>query len=164
MFMYNKIILLITISIIIFYDKVYGCLPVITTPPPITTTVCCQPLTIATHPRIPAPAGTPAANLDECAMLRRSSAAVCPVTATLTCTRATGTTTSEIMLQLLSGNTLIRNFQGTGSSISATVNCVNGQWTTTNAAGVVTPFAQISCSQLTISGGDTVDNIPGSGR
>lgn len=121
MFMYNKIILLIILSIVNFYDKVNGCLPVITTPAPITTTVCCQPLTIASHPRIPAPAGTPAANLDECAMLRRSSATVCPVTATLTCTRATGTSTSEIMLQLLNGNALIRNFQGTGSSITATV-------------------------------------------
>uniref|UniRef100_A0A0N5B7L3 C6 domain-containing protein n=1 Tax=Strongyloides papillosus TaxID=174720 RepID=A0A0N5B7L3_STREA len=162
MSLYSKIIFLIAIYLTSFYGDIHACLPVLTTPT--TTTICCTPLTIATHPRIPAPAGTPAANLDECAMLQRNSAAVCPLTATLTCTRASGTTTSEIMIQLLSGNNLIRNFQGTGTSITATVNCVNGVWTTTNAAGAVTPFAQISCSQLTVSGGDVVQTVPGTGR
>uniref|UniRef100_A0A0N4ZJG2 C6 domain-containing protein n=1 Tax=Parastrongyloides trichosuri TaxID=131310 RepID=A0A0N4ZJG2_PARTI len=158
---YHNISLLLIVAIVaVFYEVTKACVPVITVPPPTTTTVCCTPITIASHPRVAAPAGTPAANLDECAMLRRSSGAVCPVTGTLTCTRATGTTTSEVMLQLLNGNVLVRNFQGTGSSISATVNCVNGVWTTTNSAGVVTPFTQISCSQLTTSGGDTIETVP----
>ncbi|KHN73941.1 hypothetical protein Tcan_10791 [Toxocara canis] len=92
-----------------------------------TTAPCCSAISVTNPPRVPPPTGTDGASLDQCSILRRFSRGVCPAAAELVCSRAPGTTVSQVVIQLLSGSSVVAS--RAGSNVAAiTVNCVHIVW------------------------------------
>uniref|UniRef100_A0A914QKB5 C6 domain-containing protein n=2 Tax=Panagrolaimus davidi TaxID=227884 RepID=A0A914QKB5_9BILA len=129
-----------------------------TTTPRITTTtqLCCPPLSTGNPPRQVAPPGTPGAALDECAVLRRIQRGECPLTAEIVCSGARGMSVDQVILQFLSGTTVVASSTGV-TRTSVTIFCTSAGYRVRNAAGNLVAFTAVSCTQRTLAGPDFTD-------
>uniref|UniRef100_A0A7E4VD89 C6 domain-containing protein n=1 Tax=Panagrellus redivivus TaxID=6233 RepID=A0A7E4VD89_PANRE len=121
-----------------------------------TTPLCCAPLSTSNPPRVNAPDGTPGGALDECAVLRRIQRGECPTTAEIVCSAARGMSVDEVILQFLTGSTVVASATGT-TRASATITCTADGYRVTNAAGNLVAFDAVSCTQRTLEGPDFTD-------
>lgn len=109
--------------------------------------VCCTALSTSNPTRVTAPTGTPGASLDECAVLRRIQRGACPSTAQIVCSAARNMQVSQIILQFLSGSTVVASATGT-TRASGTITCTSSGWQVTNTAGSLVAFTSVSCNQV----------------
>uniref|UniRef100_A0AC34PZM3 C6 domain-containing protein n=1 Tax=Panagrolaimus sp. JU765 TaxID=591449 RepID=A0AC34PZM3_9BILA len=130
-----------------------ACLSTTTRVATTTTALCCTALSTSNPVRVTAPAGTPGAALDECAVLRRIQRGSCPSTAQIVCSAARNMQVSQVILQFLNGNTVVASATG-ATRASATITCTSSGWRVTNTAGTLVAYTSVSCTQQTISGPD----------
>uniref|UniRef100_A0AC34FS53 C6 domain-containing protein n=1 Tax=Panagrolaimus sp. ES5 TaxID=591445 RepID=A0AC34FS53_9BILA len=147
------------ISLLLLVNSVkYGQSCIATTTPRVTTTtqLCCPPLSTRNPPRQVAPPGTPGAALDECAVLRRIQRGECPLTAEIVCSGARGMSVDQVILQFLSGTTVVASQTGV-TRTSVTIYCTSAGYRVRNAAGTLVAFTAVSCTQRTLAGPDFTD-------
>ncbi|VDM44005.1 unnamed protein product [Toxocara canis] len=114
---------------------------------------CCSAISVTNPPRVPPPTGTDGASLDQCSILRRFSRGVCPAAAELVCSRAPGTTVSQVVIQLLSGSSVVAS--RAGSNVAAiTIVCTSSGWKWSDSSRNLHSFTGVSCSQGTLTSGD----------
>uniref|UniRef100_A0A914XZB3 C6 domain-containing protein n=1 Tax=Panagrolaimus superbus TaxID=310955 RepID=A0A914XZB3_9BILA len=147
---------LITLLVLVNSVK-YGQSCIATSAPATTTTqLCCPPLSTGNPPRDTAPPGTPGANLDECAVLRRIQRGECPLTAEIVCSGARGMSVDQVILQFLSGTTVVASSTGV-TRVSVTIYCTSAGYRVRNTAGTLVAFTAVSCTQRTLAGPDFTD-------
>uniref|UniRef100_A0A0N5AZY7 C6 domain-containing protein n=1 Tax=Syphacia muris TaxID=451379 RepID=A0A0N5AZY7_9BILA len=145
-------------STLLFFTHIttgLACVPTLqpTTPTPI----CCPPITTNNPPRrtpIPTSSG---ASLDQCSVFRRFTRGTCPSEAILVCSRAPGTTVSQVVLELSDGTNIVAMNTDPIRAILvvSTITCMSdGTWQYVNAAGTAFSFNEAYCSQGTLTSGD----------
>ncbi|VDD95577.1 unnamed protein product [Enterobius vermicularis] len=151
---------MVAVSMLLFLSHVsgaIGCIPTIqtTTAAP----VCCPVITTNNPPRVRPVTGSVGANLDQCSVFRRFTRGNCPSEAILVCSRAPGTTVSQVVLELVDGTNIVATSTGATQAIIIITCSATGVWQFVNANGVGLPFTGAVCSQGTLTSGDYVYDV-----